>query len=53
MISFGPGKYVDSGAEVAKAVRKAGWDALRRLGFLIRQHVQASIADEKGPEARR
>ena len=34
---------------MAKAVRKAGWDALRRLGFLIRGQGQASIADEPGP----
>ncbi|MGO9111165.1 MAG: hypothetical protein ACLP9L_18225 [Thermoguttaceae bacterium] len=49
MISFGPGKYVDESAKVSKAVRKAGWDALRRLGFLIRGVAQASIVDEKGP----
>lgn len=49
MVGFKPGKYVDEGEKVAKAVRKAGWDALRRLGFLIRSKAQASIADEKGP----
>ena len=51
MIAFRPGKYVDESDRVAKAVRKAGWDALRRLGFLIRTRVQGSIADEKGPSA--
>ena len=43
MIGFGPGKYVDEGAKVAKAVRKAAWDALRRLGFLIRAKAQSEI----------
>ena len=43
MIGFRPGKYIDEGAAVAKKVRKAGWDALRRLGFLIRQKAQGSI----------
>ncbi len=49
MIGFQPGKYVDESAQVAKAVRKAGWDALRRLGFLIRGYAQQEIADEPGP----
>jgi hypothetical protein len=49
MIGFGPGKYVDESEKVAKAVRKAGWDALRRLGFLIRGKAQEEIKDEKGP----
>ena len=49
MIAFKGGKYVDEGEKLAKAVRKAGWDALRRLGFLIRGKAQESIQDEKGP----
>ncbi len=50
-INFGPGKYVDESEKVAKAVRKAGYDALRRLGFLVRQDAQLSILHEKGPSA--
>ena len=49
MISFGPGKYIDESAKVAKAVRKAGYDALRRLGFLIRAKAQDSIQIDDGP----
>ena len=49
MISFGPGKYVDDSAKVARAIRKAGWDALRRLGFMIRGKAQQSIQDVPGP----
>lgn len=49
MIGFGPGKYVDESAKVAKAVRKAAWDALRRLGFLVRGKAQEEIKDEPGP----
>ena len=49
MVGFKPGKYVDDSAKVARAVRKAGWDALRRLGFLIRGQAQAEIKDEAGP----
>ena len=48
-LKFGGGKYVDEGAQVAKAVRKAGWDALRRLGFLVRKKAQQSILKEDGP----
>ena len=49
MIGFGGGKYVNEGAKVAKAVRKAAWDALRRLGFLVRAKAQEEIKDEAGP----
>ena len=49
MVGFKPGTYVDDSAKVARAVRKAGWDALRRLGFLIRGQAQAEIKDEAGP----
>jgi phage gpG-like protein len=48
-ISFGPGKYIDESEKVAKAVRKAGWDAMRRLGFLVRKTAQKSILHEAGP----
>ena len=43
MIGFKPGKYIDEGEKLAKRVRKAGWDALRRLGFLIRAKGQSEI----------
>ena len=48
-IHFGAGKYIDGSAQVAKAVRKAGWDAMRRLGFLVRGAAQQSILHELGP----
>lgn len=51
MIGFKGGKYLDEGERVAKAVRKAGWDALRRLGFLIRSKAQASIEVSDTPAA--
>jgi len=43
MIGFKGGKYLDEGEKIAKAVRKAGWDAVRRLGFLIRAKAQAEV----------
>jgi hypothetical protein len=43
MIGFKGGKYVDESEKLAKRVRKAAWDALRRLGFLIRQKAQSEI----------
>jgi hypothetical protein len=42
-------KYIDTAAEVAKAMRRAAYTALKVLGFRIRQTAQASIADEAGP----
>jgi hypothetical protein len=49
MISFRPGRYVDESARLAKRVRKAGWDALRRLGFLIRAQAQEEIVVDEKP----
>ena len=43
MIQFSAGKYLDASGQAAKRFRKAGYDALRRLGFLIREVAQASI----------
>ena len=42
-------KYVDEGARLAKAFRRAAHASMRRLGFLIRQQAQASIQDVAGP----
>ena len=50
-VNFKGGKYIDEGERLAKSVRKAGWDALRRLGFLVRSKAQQSISNEKGPSA--
>lgn len=49
MINFKGGKFVDETERVRKAVRRAGFNALRRLGFLIRKVAQASILREPGP----
>lgn len=51
MIQFKAGKFVDDGARLAKAFRRAAHRALRRLGFLIRGTAQASIEDAAGPSA--
>jgi hypothetical protein len=51
MIRFKGGAVIDKSADVAKAVRKAGYDALRRLGFLVRKSAQESIEDVSGPSA--
>jgi hypothetical protein len=51
MVEFRLGKYVDESAKLTRAVRKAGFDALRRLGFLVVQRARASIKREKGASA--
>jgi hypothetical protein len=43
MITFKPGKYVDSSAALSKAVRRAGRNALRMLGYQVRKTAQDSI----------
>ncbi len=47
-VSFRLGKYVDESKKLTRAVRKAGFDALRRLGYLVVRDARASIKDEKG-----
>lgn len=49
MIGFKSGQYVDESAGLAKAVRKAGYDALRRLGFIVRKQAQDSIEVDDRP----
>jgi len=44
-------KYIDESEKLAKAFRRAGWIALRRLGFLVRKKAQQSIIKEEGPSA--
>jgi len=51
MIGFKGGKFVDQTANVAKAVRKAGEYALKRLGFLVRAKAMESLKSESGPSA--
>ena len=42
-------KFTDDTDKIAKAFRRATYQALQRLGFMIRSKAQASIEDEKGP----
>ena len=44
-------KFVDSSEQVAKAFRRATYQALQRLGFMIRAKAQSEIEDVKGPSA--
>jgi hypothetical protein len=48
-MQFRGGKFVDEGERVAKAIRKAGYFALRKLGFLVRGQAKSEIEEEKGP----
>ena len=49
MIGFKSGKFVDEGERVAKAIRRAGYFALRKLGFKVRAEAKSEIEEEKGP----
>ena len=44
-------RFVDETAAVAKAFRRATYQALQRLGFMIRGQAQSSIQEETGPSA--
>ena len=49
MIGFKSGKFVDEGERVAKAIRRAGYFALCKLGFKVRAEAKSEIEEEKGP----
>jgi len=48
-MNFRAGKFVDETERIAKAVRKAGYFALRKFGFLVRAKAQSEIREEEGP----
>lgn len=44
-------RFVDESANIAKAMRRAAYRSLSRLGFLVRQTAKESIEDTAGPSA--
>jgi len=48
-VGFSGGKVVDQDERLRKAIRRAGFFALRRLGFLVRKRAQESIEPSAAP----